>query len=266
MAPGANLINLKATDDEGNGTEESVIHALDRALQLWQEAEEEGLAFSDPMYPNIVNISLGSEDDGDPDNPVRIACHEIYAQAGNNLVLYAAAGNSGPNPGTILLPAACPDVWGIGAVTFEPFQIWELSSRGPVAVDNLVKPDAVCPGVNILVASAAADDAYVVKAGTSFACPVAVGCICLLGELAQRYGLVDQMLAMTRQQWETFLFLIARKPEGAPVQKDDYYGYGMAMGDLVLRQFGVTAGFDMSSMFTGMMGLGMMSAMASALG
>ena len=266
VAPGANLINLKATDDEGNGTEESVIHALDRALQLWQEAEAEGLPFSDPMYPNIVNISLGSEDDGDPDNPVRIACHEIYAQAGNRLVLYAAAGNSGPNPGTILLPAACPDVWGVGAVTFEPFQIWELSSRGPVAVDNLVKPDAVCPGVNILVASAAADDAYVVKAGTSFACPVAVGCICLLGELAQRYGLVDQMVGMTRQEWETFLFLIARKPEGAPVQKDDDYGYGMAMGDLVLRQFGVTGGYDMSSMFSGMMGLGMMAAMASALG
>ena len=266
VAPGANLINLKATDDEGNGTEESVIHALDRALQLWQEAEAEGLPFSDPMYPNIVNISLGSEDDGDPDNPVRIACHEIYAQAGNRLVLYAAAGNSGPNLGTILLPAACPDVWGVGAVTFEPFQIWELSSRGPVAVDNLVKPDAVCPGVNILVASAAADDAYVVKAGTSFACPVAVGCICLLGELAQRYGLVDQMVGMTRQEWETFLFLIARKPEGAPVQKDDDYGYGMAMGDLVLRQFGVTGGYDMSSMFSGMMGLGMMAAMASALG
>jgi len=265
VAPGANLMNLKAVDDEGKGTEESVIHALHRALQLWQEAEQEGLPFSDPMYPNIVNISVGSEDDGDPDNPVRIACHEIYAQAGNKLLLYAAAGNAGPTPGTILLPAACLDVWAIGAVTFEPFQIWELSSRGPVSVGNLIKPDAVCPGVSILIASSVADDGYVVKSGTSFSCPVAVGSVCLLGELAQRYGLVDQMLAMTRQGWEGFLFLIARKPEGAPAQKDNDYGYGMAMGDLVLRSFGVTAGFDMSSMFSGMMGMTMMAMMIPAM-
>ena len=264
VAPGANLMNLKAIDDTGNGTEESVIHALHRALQLWQDAEAEGLPFTDPMYPNIVNISVGSEDDDDPDNPVRIACHEIYTQAGTKLILCAAAGNAGPNPGTILLPAACPEVWAVGATTFEPFQVWELSSRGPVSVGNLVKPDVVYPGISIIVASSVADDAYAVKSGTSFSCPIFVGCDCLLGELTQRYGVADRMLAMTREQWETFLFLIARKPQGAPVQPDDDYGYGMPMGDLVLRSFGVTAGVDMSSIFTGMMGMGMMAAMVGA--
>ena len=265
VAPGANLMNLKAIDDEGNGTNESVILALDKALALWQDAENKGLSIDDPMYPNIINMSVGSEDDGDPDDPIRLACREIYAKAGNKLLLYAAAGNAGPNPGTILLPAACEEVWAVGALTFEPFQIWPYSSRGPVAVGNLVKPDGVCPAVDILTASGIGDDAFVVKTGTSFACPIGVGSICLLGEMSQRYGMVEQMLAMTRPDWELFAMLVSRKPEGAPVPKDNDYGLGMPMGDLVLRRFGVTAGVDSSSMFNAVLGAGMIGAMMPAM-
>jgi hypothetical protein len=123
----------------------------------------------------------------------------------------------------------------------------------------------VCPAVDILTASGTGDDAFVVKTGTSFACPIGVGSICLLGELSQRYGLVDQMLAMTRQDWELFALLVSRKPEGAPLQKDNDYGLGMPMGDLVLRRFGVTAGVDTSSMFGAMLGVGMVGAMMPAM-
>lgn len=258
VAPGSSIMNLKAINDEGVGSEESVILALEEACEVWKRAEAEGLHPTDPMYPNVVNMSLGSEDDGDPDNPIRVAITEIYAEVHNKLILKAAAGNAGPNPETIMLPAACPEVWAIGAVTFSPFQIWEYSSRGPV--DGLVKPDVAWVGVDMLTASSLNDDDFIVKSGTSFSCPVAAGLFCLLGEVADRFGLLDIFYATPRDQMELFMAAVSRKPEGAPIEKDNAYGWGLPMGDLVIRQLGVGAA-ALPQVFNAVIGIGMLGMM-----
>lgn len=264
VAPGAKFMNLKVIGDDGVGTDEDVIIGLGRALEIWQDAVDRGLHYTDPEYPNGINMSFGTEDDGDPDNPIRLAITEIWEAAGNYLYMAAAAGNSGPNPGTILLPGACPEVWTIGALTFEPFEIWQYSSRGPVAEEGIVKPDACCVGISILTASAASDNAFTVKSGTSFSCPLGMGFVALLAEYAARYGFADQLLNMDRQGWETFTASVSRKPSGAPAGKDYIYGWGMPMGDLAARAIGVN-GMDFSQAITAMLGVGMMGAVMGSL-
>ncbi len=264
IAPGAKLMNLKTIGDEGSGSEEDLILAIARTLELWQEAVDAGLPISDDMYPNAINMSLGADDDDDPDGIIRLAVTEVWETAGNRLIMYAAAGNEGPDPGTILLPGACAEVWAVGAMVFNPFSIWEDSSRGPVTLGNLTKPDTVSVGVSILTASSAHDNAFTVKTGTSFATPIAIGFSALLAEYAFRYGMEEQYLAMDRQGWEALLIAVSRKPVGSLFGKDNTYGMGMVMGDLAVRNLGLAAGAT-PDLLTGMMTVGMMGMMMKTM-
>jgi hypothetical protein len=70
------------------------------------------------------------------------------------LILFAA-GNSGPNPFTVVNPASAKNVLTVGAsydgrVYGESYvRLAEFSSRGPTLVDMRYKPDIICPGSNI---------------------------------------------------------------------------------------------------------------------
>ena len=55
------------------------------------------------LASNATKLSLGSEDDGDPDNPVRVACREVVGKYGIDVV--AAACNKEPKMSTIMVPA-----------------------------------------------------------------------------------------------------------------------------------------------------------------
>ena len=48
------------------------------------------------MAPSVINLSLGTEDDGDPDDPVRVACRAAIQQG---IWVIAGAGNDGPDSG-----------------------------------------------------------------------------------------------------------------------------------------------------------------------
>jgi len=81
------------------------------------------------FIPNVINISLGGEDDGDPDNPVRVACRQASETYGLDVV--AAAGNFGPKMTTIMIPGLWPAVIAVGAIeTLGEMVIWDQSSRG----------------------------------------------------------------------------------------------------------------------------------------
>ncbi len=263
IAPGAVIMNLKAIGDLGVGTEEDVIQALGRSLELWQAAVDAELPIYDPARPNGINMSFGVEDDDDPDNPIRLAVEEIYATAAGDLGMYAAAGNDGPEPGTITLPASCPEVSATGAVTFDPFYIWEQSSRGPVPLGNLTKPDQVSVGVRILTASSVSDESFVVKTGTSFASPLTISFSALLNEFADRMGFRESFIQeMGLEQRAILQEAISAKPEGSPSGKDNTYGYGMVMGDLYLKVAGATGGLgDISGLMGSMMAVMMMTMM-----
>ncbi len=222
VSPGAKLMNIKVMNDEGIGTEEEVVIGIDEVCRLARKARETGLFPTEEMYPNLINVSFGAEDDGDPDNPVRAACRKAIVDYGIDIV--AAAGNSGPKMTTITLPACEPVVIAVGAIETLGYEIWEMSSRGPT-VEAETKPDFVLWGTNIRVASHKADDEYDTKSGTSFSAPMLSGLAGLLWESGRRaYG----------EAW-LFRWIVARefaphfcvKPSEAPAAKDNSYGYGL---------------------------------------
>ena len=262
IAPGAKVMNLKVLEDDGEGTDESVVAALDHVAELWESAKNKGLPYTDIMFPNMVNMSFGTEDDGDPEHPVKLAVRELYEATDREIFLIAAAGNKGPYPGTIMLPASCPEVFAVGAVTFVPFQVWSRSSRGPTG-DGRIKPDVVFYGVDLLLASNESDDSYRVKSGTSFASPAICGGGALVLDALGRFfqPLPSQCYPFGEAlDWlENVWSRVSVKASGAPPGKDNDWGYGMPTGDLALKVFAPSGVDMMSQIVVPLFGLGMMS-------
>ncbi|MBN2240031.1 MAG: S8 family serine peptidase [Dehalococcoidales bacterium] len=230
VSPGASIMNIKVIGDEGIGSDESIILGIDKVCDLSEDARKKGLWPTDEMYPNVINLSLGGEDDGDEDNPVRIACREASDTYGLDVI--AAAGNTGPKMTTVMLPACDPVVIAVGAIeTADEMIVWEKSSRGPT-VQGDTKPDFVIWGTNLEMASEKSDEDYVTKSGTSFAAPMLAGLTGLLWESGRRsYG--ESWLYRWTEAKE-FAPYFSTKPEGVPVKKDNAYGYGIpAMGTML---------------------------------
>jgi serine protease AprX len=144
VSPGAAIMNIKVISDEGLGSDESIILGIDKVCDLAEAARRNGLWPTDELYPNVINLSLGGEDDGDPDNPVRVACRQASEVYGLDVI--AAAGNSGPKMTTVMLPACDPEVIAVGAIeTNDDLIVWEKSSEGPT-VQGETKPDFVIWG------------------------------------------------------------------------------------------------------------------------
>lgn len=236
LAPGVTLMNIKVLNDEGIGTDETLILGIEDVIRLKEEAIKQGLPLTDPMYPRAINMSLGAPDDGDPDNPLRLAA-KACKDAG--IAIVASAGNGGPAASSITLPAACETVIAVGAANFYPFSIADYSSRGPTP-DGLIKPDWVWYGMNILTADAASDEAFTIKNGTSFSAPAIAGGWALLYEATLRRGITTPGgEEIPKEVLEEMLAPYAIKPEGAPAEKDNTYGYGQPDGILVGRALGV---------------------------
>lgn len=230
VAPGASLFNIKVINDEGIGDDEGIILGIDKVCEMAEEARKQGLYPTDELYPNVLNISFGGEDDGDPDNPVRVACRQASREYGLDVI--AAAGNFGPRLSTITLPACDPEVISVGAVeTLGELVIWEKSSRGPTRQGE-TKPDFVMWGTGIEMASEDADDAYVTKSGTSFAAPMLSGLTGLLWESGRRAYGEDWQFRWTQAKQVSPYF--CTKPPGAAVNKDNAYGFGLpAIGSML---------------------------------
>ena len=104
VSPGASVMNIKVIGDEGIGSDESIILGIDRVCDLAESARKKGLWPTDDLYPNVIKLSLGGEDDGDEDNPVRAACRLAITDSGIDVI--AAAGNTVPKMTSVLLPAS----------------------------------------------------------------------------------------------------------------------------------------------------------------
>jgi serine protease AprX len=254
VSPGAKLLNIKVIDDDGNGTDESIILGIDKVCDLVEAARKNNLLPTDAMYPNVINFSLGGEDDGDSDNPLRAACRQASKDYGLDVV--AAAGNSGPKMTTIMLPACEPQIIAVGAIeTTGDLAVWEKSSRGPT-VQGDTKPDFVLWGTNIEMASHKADDEYLFKSGTSFATPILSGLTGLIWESGRRaYGESWPFSWVSAREFAPYFCL---KPQAAPVNKDNSYGFGLpAMGTMIGSLTGiVTSGT--TEMANGMLGIGLL--------
>lgn len=163
IAPGTNLINLRALDDRGVGHDSGVIPAIQKAIEL-----------KNTYDIRVINVSLG--------RPVFESytldplCQAVEAAWKAGIVVVVAAGNEGRNNsastngyGTITSPGNDPYVITVGAMkTLRTFfrgddLIASYSSKGPTLFDHVVKPDIVAPGnrvISLLDAQAYLESAF----------------------------------------------------------------------------------------------------------
>jgi len=267
VAPHCNLLDFKVLGDDGYGTDEDVVMALDDLLVMHDDGSE--------YAPHVVNLSLGEPDDGDPYNPLRMASRALVERG---IWVIAAAGNAGPGPGTVMTPACERYVVAVGSVSYEPFQISQFSGRGPTQ-EGLVKPDIVLFGENIAMASSHSDTSVTAKSGTSFAAPFASGMVILYHNAILVHGaqyspeeapeaVYHQLLQLVspEQMIDRYLGALSIKPEGAPRTKDESYGWGVPYGPLVTQAFArKTAMADVMGMVVPIIGIGFMGMMMSGM-
>jgi len=146
IAPNVNLLNLRVLDKNGRGTDSNVIAAIQKAIQLKTK-----------YNIRVMNLSLG--------RPVYLSykldplCQAVEQAWKAGIVVIVAAGNDGRNNtqgiggyGTIQAPGNDPYVITVGAMktmgtpSKSDDTIASYSSKGPTAVDHVVKPDLVAPG------------------------------------------------------------------------------------------------------------------------
>ena len=241
VAPLSNILNLKVLDKDGVGTEEEVALAIDDCISL--------LTTNPSIAPHVINLSLGSLDDGNINNPIRVVCREAISQG---IWVLASAGNLGPTNYSVTCPACEEYVAAIGSIKYSPeentFIISNFSSRGPTQ-EGLIKPDLVFFGEDIIMASSVSDIATIAKSGTSFSTPIYSGVAIEYLEGMSRVGEITWpditdgaaiypvlIQPVTEQEMlEEYLGLICGRPEGVTGGKDYEYGYGMPYGPLVLQ-------------------------------
>ncbi|MFJ9706225.1 S8 family serine peptidase [Streptomyces sp. NPDC101234] len=167
--PGARLLIGKVFDR--GGTQESFL------ISAMQWATGQGA--------RVVNMSLGGEDSPGTD-PVEKAVNDLSASSGALFVI--AAGNSGPDAGTVNSPGAAASALTVAAVDGDD-RLTSFSSRGPTA-DGDLEPDIAAPGWNIIAAKAAhgtegdavSTAGYVRMSGTSMATPHVAGAAAILAQ------------------------------------------------------------------------------------
>lgn len=267
VAPLCGILNMKVLDNRGMGTEEEVVLAIDDCINLRDTQPS--------IAPSVINVSLGSPDDGNPNNIMRVACR---AAIENGVWVICAAGNDGPEPQSVICPACERYVLAAGSAKYEPFTVSEFSSRGPTR-EGLIKPDGVLFGEDIVVASSVSDTAALAKSGTSFSAPFAAGLIALYHEGTLIHGGVrypgevppgifpelTELVSVEKLQ-DTYLAGVCVKPQGVATGKDNSYGYGLPFGPLIAQIIGVRPALNIESLMTGVVAIGMMGAMIKTLG
>jgi serine protease AprX len=148
IARRANLIALKALDDDGFGFVSSVIEAIDYAI-----TNRTALGI------RVINLSVGAGVYESYDTDPLAQATKRAVDAG--IVVVASAGNLGQNAqhesqfGGITSPGNAPWVLTVGASSHRGTvgrgddTVAAFSSRGPTWIDFSAKPDVVAPGVGI---------------------------------------------------------------------------------------------------------------------
>lgn len=201
IAPEAQIVAAKVLDGEGNGSREDVAASVRWILEN-----------RDKYRIRILNVSVGAVRQRDDLNAVLVNCMEEAWDAG--LTVVVAAGNMGPDAGSVTIPGNSKKVITVGAYDDCTFPNQCYSGRGPTA-DCICKPEISAPGSGIRSCSSAYPkngQRYCIKSGTSMAAPVVSGAIALLLEQEPELSNVevkmrlkscakDMHLAKSRQGW-----------------------------------------------------------------
>ena len=201
IAPNSSLINLRVLNASGQGSDSSVIQAIETAISLKKT-----------YNIRVINLSLGRPIyESYTQDPL---CQAVEAAWKAGIVVVAAAGNDGRDNsvgnngyGTIESPGNDPYIITVGAMkamgTYPRTDdlVASYSSKGPSAIDHIVKPDIVAPGNHVVslqapgsslaalpantvpvsyyesTASTATSSDFLMLNGTSMATPVVSGAV-----------------------------------------------------------------------------------------
>lgn len=178
VAPQSHLVSLKVLEKNGEGHIEHVFDAIHWLLTHYQEY---GI--------RIVNISIGSARGKQftENSPLVKAVDALWEEG---LIVLTAAGNHGPEPGSIGAPGISRKIITVGCC--DPLlqkNATDYSSRGPTG-NCIKKPDIVAPGSQIISCKPLSfylpckkgPNCYQTRSGTSMAAPIVSGSIALLLE------------------------------------------------------------------------------------
>lgn len=215
MAPRTDLIAIKCLGYViGTGTTSQILEAIQKAVDYYRA--------------DVLNMSLGGEVsvENQEDDPYYHVFNEIVKE--DKVIPVVAAGNEGPDEGTIGTPGWLESVLTVGA--YDPIKgtVAEFSSRGPTP-DGRIKPDTIAPGVNIHapcvnLLDMAEDDLpqrYSPLSGTSMATPHVAGLIALMRQahltILGKQLTLDEIKLMLQQLGH---------------EKTNYDGWGMITWDM----------------------------------
>lgn len=174
IAPGCHLIPVKVLDRRGNGFASDVLAGL---RYIREEKEHFNI--------RIVNISVGSYSKLNMREDSALV-RGVNAAWDDGLIVVVAAGNMGPERGTITTPGISRKVITVGCSDDEQEvrvmgrRMVNYSGRGPTSA-CVCKPDLVAPGASVISCSNRSGG-YAVKSGTSMSTPIVSGAIALLLE------------------------------------------------------------------------------------
>lgn len=170
VAPGTDLFAYKVCGNNGSCWSDDIAFAIRTAV--------DGGA-------NVINLSLGSDAESS-----LIADAVSYAWE-NDVLVVAAAGNDGPDVGSIDYPGANPDVVAVGAFD-SSIDIAEWSSRGINSETEeyvVEEKDIEFAAPGVIVESTWKDGGYVILSGTSMSTPHVSGLAAKLWQVDVEGGL-----------------------------------------------------------------------------
>lgn len=192
------------------------IKVLGRSGSGWVSDIIEGIQWAVDHDIDVINMSLGASGYS---SAFDLACQQAL-DAGVTIV--AAAGNSGPDMGTVEYPAAFDGVLGVSATDSSDAIAW-FSSRGEGV-------DLAAPGVGIL--STYKGSAYATMSGTSMASPHVAGVVALV--LTTPVGSDDTDADGTWDPAEVGTRLARTAEDLGSPGADPLFGSGLVRADLAV--------------------------------
>ncbi|TDQ41047.1 S8 family peptidase [Aureibacillus halotolerans] len=180
MAPEASLVVVKVLNRFGSGALSDVISGIDWCVQ-----------HKNVYGIRVLSMSLGGRALEVPEEDPVVQAVERAWRAG--IMVIVAAGNDGPDIGTIASPGISAAAMTVGASVTDG--VATFSSRGPT-VNGDVKPDILAPGVNIISLRAPGSwqdkfgrkhrqgGHHFISSGTSMSTPIVAGIAALLFQQA----------------------------------------------------------------------------------